>query len=644
MEALRSPARGREGYFLLIAVCLLSLVIRLWLLDKRWVNPDEGAHLMDAVLVLDGKVPEIDFASRQPFYVYTVAAALKLFGTTYTSGRLLSVICSTLIGGVIFLLARSLFDARVGMLSAALFLMLPFEVVQSALVKTEPLAVLLTCLAVYGTCRFLTGDERGWLVAAGAFCALAFYVRQSAVVVPLVIGIPVALRAARVREAARSLGLLFAGYGAVVLAVLAFYSRFIDVTDLIWRKEHPLGFLSGALARLLAAEGAPLASPFADSQQASTISWVPYYNFLGEALHLNAFLVLGLVFSIVQFGWRLRGQDRRVVREYMLPRSILYVWISLLAVAYGVQFYTRGFFVDYFREFLPPLVIIFAAWVCNAIPAFERKGVLERFIMSALCLSALVFYLQAQYKDLYGIGHHASLAIALMTVFALAPVFESSARRFAFVSIFLGIVVFIVVSRYIPWKAYFSGALPSLSMIGVTYGLAWALLRHDVWRVSGGYGTFVCLSLVMATFVVSLSFSATRLDATYTSAWSPKSVEKVASYLKANTSDSDEVISGALIWEVQASRRPFLMISHPLMFEDRISEDQRAAIARNAATHPPRVIILDGYTEMTYVRQVPQIMDLIRARYDLAVTTEPPGYVVRVYRLRDQAPASRDAL
>jgi hypothetical protein len=52
---------------ILLVVFLASFALRLWLLDKRWVNPDEGAHLMDAVLVLDGKMPIQDFGSRQPF-------------------------------------------------------------------------------------------------------------------------------------------------------------------------------------------------------------------------------------------------------------------------------------------------------------------------------------------------------------------------------------------------------------------------------------------------------------------------------------------------------------------------------------------------------------------------------------------------
>jgi predicted membrane-bound mannosyltransferase len=54
-------------YLILIVIVLATLSFRLWSLDKRWINPDEGAHLMDAVLLLDGNVPGVDFESRPYF-------------------------------------------------------------------------------------------------------------------------------------------------------------------------------------------------------------------------------------------------------------------------------------------------------------------------------------------------------------------------------------------------------------------------------------------------------------------------------------------------------------------------------------------------------------------------------------------------
>ena len=72
-------SRVNKSHLILLAVFVASLLIRLWLLDKRWINVDEGAHLMDGVLALDGKIPQVDFASRSPIYVYAIAGSLKLF-------------------------------------------------------------------------------------------------------------------------------------------------------------------------------------------------------------------------------------------------------------------------------------------------------------------------------------------------------------------------------------------------------------------------------------------------------------------------------------------------------------------------------------------------------------------------------------
>src|SRR5207249_6749931 len=202
----------------LLVVCVMSLSIRLWLLDKRWINPDEGPHLMDAVLVLDGKIPQVDFNSRELIYVYSIAGFLKLFGTSYISGRLLPMTCSLLVGMVVFLLATELFDRKVGLLSSVTYWMLPLEVTQSVVVKTEPLVSLLTCLAFYGVARFSLHGQGSWLIVAGMFSALAFYPRPSALIIPVAVSAFIVLfHGRRVREVADRLGLFLAGYGAVVL-------------------------------------------------------------------------------------------------------------------------------------------------------------------------------------------------------------------------------------------------------------------------------------------------------------------------------------------------------------------------------------------------------------------------------------------
>ena len=65
--------------FLLLLILFAGFALRILLLQIRWINPDEGAHLLDARLLLEGQIPVADFGSRQPFYVLIIAMLLKIF-------------------------------------------------------------------------------------------------------------------------------------------------------------------------------------------------------------------------------------------------------------------------------------------------------------------------------------------------------------------------------------------------------------------------------------------------------------------------------------------------------------------------------------------------------------------------------------
>ena len=147
------------------------------------------------------------------------------------------------------------------------------------------------------------------------------------------------------------------------------------------------------------------------------------------------------------------------------------------------------------------------------------------------------------------------------------------------------------------------------------------------------YRRFVCLSTVLAAFIVSLTFSATLLDLTYEGTWSPQSVAKIASVLKAQTGGADEVMSGGVIWELQALRRPFRMISHPMALE-RITQERRAILEGAIVTRPPKAIILDGYTEKTYMR-LSGLAEFVNARYQFKSAAAPAAFPVKLYRLRE---------
>ncbi len=109
---------------------------------------------------------------------------------------------------------------------------------------------------------------------------------------------------------------------------------------------------------------------------------------------------------------------------------------------------------------------------------------------------------------------------------------------------------------------------------------------------------------------MTFASSGWRLDSESASVWSPEAVRQVSDYLRANSQPSDEVASGAVIWEWQADRRPFARLSHPLALLARTPSalaTLSASLREQLATHPPRFIVMDGYTQLTYGAQVAQL-------------------------------------
>ena len=147
---------------------------------------------------------------------------------------------------------------------------------------------------------------------------------------------------------------------------------------------------------------------------------------------------------------------------------------------------------------------------------------------------------------------------------------------------------------------------------------------------------FMGYIVTLGAFVLSLIYSVNILTFSYDSVWSPASLEKTSDYLKNHTLKTDSVMSGALIWEFQALRKPFLGISHPLSFEHRIPEKERERIETAIKENPPEVIILDSRTERTYFRQFPMLWNVLGSEYNLVFTAEPAKKPVLIYQLKNE--------
>jgi hypothetical protein len=348
---------------------------------------------------------------------------------------------------------------------------------------------------------------------------------------------------------------------------------------------------------------------------------------------MHSFLLVGLGFSVVSFFRQLFASNNSRVRENSIFHSILYLWIFWLFIAYTYYFHSQAFYIDYCREFLPPLVIIFSAWLCYSVPNLYRYQILERFITGMLCLAAIMFFAQPSYKQSLGAGVCASLSIALFCLFSFFGAFRTSPRRITFAAILSATIIFLPFSRHPLLIKYFSGVAPRMTTMAIILILPLALLEKEKRPTIKAYATFLSHSIALGAFVFSVTFSANTLSLAYDTPWSPQAVEETSSYLRTHTRPSDTVMSGGVIWELQAKRRPFLDITHPLRFSHYIEAEEKEALKRAILTHPPKVVILDGYTERTYFRHISWLTDFLHARYDLVNTAGPAKHPVEVYQL-----------
>jgi hypothetical protein len=146
---------------------------------------------------------------------------------------------------------------------------------------------------------------------------------------------------------------------------------------------------------------------------------------------------------------------------------------------------------------------------------------------------------------------------------------------------------------------------------------------------------FSACSAFAALLGYSFSRAGSIIDLKYETVWAPETLHTVADLIRHGSSEGDRVMSGAVIWELEAGRRPFANVTHPLGFLLGNSAGEPERLARELATAPPRFVVLDGYTERTYGLLLPGLTQTLAERYRLVADLPGLHFPVRVYQLRE---------
>lgn len=650
---MSEPSRNGSGWLLLGLMLLAALLAHVWMLDTRWIVPDEGAHLMDGKLVLDGLVPLVDFGARQPFYVYATAAVLEVFSVGYATGRILALISTLGAAVLVFLIGRDLFGRRVGLLASALFLFLPFPLFLSVYAKTEPLTILVGCGAMFCGVRAVRGGKGRaatcLYVAAGALVALGFYVRESSLAVLLALAIMlVVVRRNELGRLLRGAGWIGAGFVGVCMVVGALYVQRLPPSEVVALSTvNPVAFVSGnvrelagAVERRRTAGPESTTDPVAEGRVGGQQEFrTTIYN-VREAVRRNAVLLGGAVLYPLLLlvsgrvgSLRLRdagageGSDSEGKGFAVLAMG---AWSGGLAAAYLFWSLKRGFFPAYFLEFIPSLTILTAAL---AVESWRRlPGPAQRYrtigALASLVVGMVGLHLLLGQSRLT-ISAYFFVPLVILSLFHLPLVQGGSRRVILYLAAICGLgAVAAVVGPGIP--AVFALALYG-SLAAVAYLLLFRMAGIQWTGQRVGAASFVFYTLFVGGLMLTLaeSLPLARADS---GLWPPETVSRVAHEIRQQTPPDAEVLSGALIWELQANRRPFMNISHPLGFQGRAREDVVPPIRDRLRSAPPSVVILDGYTEQTYLLAVPELRSLLDRCYRRTMVVDAGArYPVEVY-------------
>jgi len=603
-------------------VLLAGLILRALILPMRWINADEGAHLMDARLLLQGLVPVVDYASRQPLYTLLLAAFLKLFGVSLAAGRWLPLLSSLGIAGMLFVLGRRLADVRAGLIAGAIYLLLPYSVIWSTVVKTEMPAVLLCLVAVYYLLRGVEPGEgeREAMFFSGLIAGLATYVRQPALYLSVA---AVLFLLVRVTDAGRWRRILFYGFGFIVAcaAIAIFYGHYLSLNEmafsqlnplnLIWsRIGHVLGLLPERM-RIVDSEGYRI---FEQDSQYVVRAW-------RESILFSLVIVAAALMSGWQWWRRHAGSRWAAAREN--PMLFFVFWFCLGLAAYGFQTFSSTYYSQYFLELLPALILPAAVFIHRLLDRLHWKT-FTVFVVYWSVFYLIFFVFRYFWAWQWPVAAHFALALLALAASQILP--RAAAVQPGWLLPVAGALISILL---ICWL---QAHVPVLVYVVIGLCSIWLYRFHFAHADQAAWATLFFAAMITA------SYSGAVIGPQYESSWSPATLKSVVKMLRQEGREQDSVLSGAMIWTLSSGLQPFSGVSHPTVFlkkPDSLFEEKFTSA-------PPVFIVMDGYTQKKYQRYLPFIQRELRNHYQLLGEIGESRWPVTIYR-RTEPPEMRES-
>lgn len=284
------------------AAILAAMTIR-WAVNALGLVP---VHFDEAQYWAYGQELAWGYFSKPPLVAAAIRLSTDLLGDTLFAVRLLSPVAHGLIGWLIFLIARRLFDGRTGFWAAMAYTLAPGVGVSAMLMTTDPIMMIFWALALYAFLRAEDGKGLFWWGVMGAAIGLGMLAKYT--MVAFVAGLAGFLIFSSERRDWKGLGV------ALAVGALCF------LPNVIWNANN--GF---ATLNHVAEDAAPGGSTFNPGKLA---------EFLGAQLGVIGIAVFGgILWAFARPGaWR---QDRGM-------RLVAWQTAALLLPMIALAFVTRA--------------------------------------------------------------------------------------------------------------------------------------------------------------------------------------------------------------------------------------------------------------------------------------------------------------
>ena len=179
----------------LAAVLVGGLALRLVLLSRPGLHPDEALYASWALRIAEGRDPALlgVLVDKPPLFLYQLAGLFRLAGHAgantadlaglVVAARLAAVGASLVSLVLLWAVARQIYGQRAALLAVTLFAVSPLAVRLSSTLLTDPWLVLWMLLGLWAGL-----NDRSWLT--GLACGLAYATKQQAVLlIPLIVAV-----------------------------------------------------------------------------------------------------------------------------------------------------------------------------------------------------------------------------------------------------------------------------------------------------------------------------------------------------------------------------------------------------------------------------------------------------------------------